>query len=256
VAYTKLGRAAYRSHLDLVRLLPRIFRRLELPMYYSQGFHPKPELSFGPALPLGVASQAEYVDVKLVETPGLDEQAIRARLCGASLEGITFRDARMLGANDAGLAKVIDSAEYAVGLPRTLLAARGLADDAALARHLEQKASEPLSVVRDMKGIKRSVDVSRYLAAVALGGVQQLTDAGVVGELAAFTFRLHVTGQGGARPSEVLEALFGAGELPARLVRTFMGRGSLDPLALEALRTQVHAVEEPCAELALDTSHG
>ena len=68
IAYTKLGRAAFRGHLDLVRLLPRIFRRLDLPMFYSQGFHPKPDMTFGPALPLGVASHTEYLDVKLIET--------------------------------------------------------------------------------------------------------------------------------------------------------------------------------------------
>jgi radical SAM family uncharacterized protein/radical SAM-linked protein len=244
VAYTKLGRAAYRSHLDLVRLLPRIFRRLELPMYYSQGFHPKPEMSFGPALPLGVASCAEYVDVKLVQAPGLDEAAIRARLCGASLEGITFRDARVLGPNDAGLAKVIDGAAYTVGLPRALLAERGIADDAALARHLSERRAAALEVTRDAKGIKRTIDVSRYLDTLEVGGAEALAGAGIVGDLAALTFRMHITGQGGARPSEVLEALFGAGELPARLVRTFMGRGALEPLALEALRAQVLAGDD------------
>jgi radical SAM family uncharacterized protein/radical SAM-linked protein len=249
VAYTKLGRAAYRSHLDLVRLLPRIFRRLELPLYYSQGFHPKPEMSFGPALPLGVASCAEYVDVKLVETPGLDEAAIRARLCGASLEGITFRDARVLGPNDAGLAKVIDRAVYAVGVPRTLLAARGIEDDAALARLLAERRSGALQVTRDAKGIKRNIDVSRYLEALELGGAERLAEAGVLGELAALTFSLHITGQGGARPSEVLEALFGESEPAARLVRTFMGRGALEPLALEALRAQVLTGDDDSTEL-------
>jgi radical SAM family uncharacterized protein/radical SAM-linked protein len=251
VAYTKLGRAAYRSHLDLVRLLPRIFRRLELPMYYSQGFHPKPEMSFGPALPLGVASSAEYVDVKLVEAAGIDEDAIRTRLCGASLEGITFRDARVLGPQDAGLAKVIDCAVYAVGVPRALLAERGLQDDAALTELLAARSAAALQVTRDAKGIQRRIDVSRYLQRLELGGSQQLAAAGIVGELAALTFQLQITGQGGARPSEVLEALFGAGELPARLLRTFMGRGTLEPLALEALRAQVPAAGDDRPELAV-----
>src|SRR5262249_18528842 len=62
--YEKLGRAAFGSHLDLVRLLPRLFRRLSLPLYYSLGFHPKPVMVFGPALSLGVLSLAEYVDLK------------------------------------------------------------------------------------------------------------------------------------------------------------------------------------------------
>jgi radical SAM family uncharacterized protein/radical SAM-linked protein len=254
IAYTKLGRAAYRSHLDLVRLLPRIFRRLELPMYYSQGFHPKPEMTFGPALPLGVASQAEYVDVKLAEAAGLSEETIRARLCGASLEGITFHDARVLGPNDAGVAKVIDRAEYVVGLPRALLAERGLDSDVALAHHLAEKLGTALRVTRDMKGIKRSIDVSRYLSQLQVGGAEQLAAAGVIGELAALTFQVHVTGQGGVRPTEVLEALFGDAELPARIVRVFMGRGPLEPLALEALRAQGLASDDERAEPAGDSA--
>ena len=57
--YTKLGRVAYLGHLDLVRHLPRIFRRAGLEIFYSVGFHPKPELSFGPALGLGIPSLGE-----------------------------------------------------------------------------------------------------------------------------------------------------------------------------------------------------
>jgi len=52
--YTKLGQAAYLAHLDLVRHLPRIFRRAGLDIAYSHGFHPKPGLCFGPALGLGL----------------------------------------------------------------------------------------------------------------------------------------------------------------------------------------------------------
>jgi radical SAM-linked protein len=260
IGYTKLGRAAYRSHLDLVRLLPRIFRRLDLPMYYSQGFHPKPEMTFGPALPLGVASQAEYVDVKLIEAPGITEESVRARLCGASLEGITFRDARVLGPNDGGVAKVIEAAEYVVGLPWTCLLPLGLGDDAALGAYLAQRLATPLTVVRDMKGIKRTIDVSFYLREVRAGeGRAQLEAAGIVGELAAFSFRVAVTGSGGVRPSEVLEALLHSdalltSDLPARIVRTFMGKGTLSPLALEALRAlQDTRVGAGAAEPEVDT---
>ncbi|MBP9015112.1 MAG: TIGR03936 family radical SAM-associated protein [Candidatus Atribacteria bacterium] len=53
------------SQLDLSRLWSRAFRRAELPVAYSQGFNPRPLLSFGPALPLGVESRAEYWDVSL-----------------------------------------------------------------------------------------------------------------------------------------------------------------------------------------------
>ena len=65
--YTKLGRVAFLGHLDLIRHLPRIFRRAGLEIFYSVGFHPKPDLSFGPALGLGIPSLGELLDVKLVD---------------------------------------------------------------------------------------------------------------------------------------------------------------------------------------------
>ncbi|HEX5659610.1 MAG TPA: TIGR03960 family B12-binding radical SAM protein [Polyangiales bacterium] len=236
IAYTKLGRTAFRSHLDLVRLLPRIFRRLDLPLYYSQGFHPKPEMMFGPALPLGVSSFAEYVDVKLVAT-GLDARTIHERLTGAELEGIAFTDAVMLEQADPPLSKAVDRADYVIGLPRASLDALGLPDEAALREHVAAQLAGPLTVVRDTKGIKRTIDVRHYLRAVEVGaGADQLARAGMHGGLAPIAIQMHVPQSGGARISEVIEALLGAAETSARVLRTFMGMGEHTPLALEVLR--------------------
>jgi radical SAM family uncharacterized protein/radical SAM-linked protein len=256
IGYTKLGRAAFRSHLDFVRLLPRMFRRLDLPMYYTQGFHPKPDMSFGPALPLGVASLSEYLDVKLPEATGLDEAAIRARIVGSALEDITFLDARVLGPNDGGVARVINRACYVVGMPESALEALGASRET-LAARVQARLADKLTVVRDVKGIKRTIDVSSYLTHAAIGeGHAELERAGIVGDLVPLAFQVRVAGQGGVKPSEVLEALLGTRELPLRVVRSFMGYGELTPLQLEPLRAQVAsereaeaaAAEEPAVE--------
>jgi hypothetical protein len=207
-------------------------------MFYSQGFHPKPDMTFGPALPLGVASHAEFVDVKLIETPGLDEQAIRERLLGASLESILFTDAAVLGPNDAGIGKVIDTARYAVGLPRAALDALGVRDAEGLRLLIDERRKGPLTVVRDAKGIKRTIQVGQYLRAVTVGaGAEALAQAGIAGDLVSFSIELAMMGQGGARPSEVLQVLLGDAEIPARLVRMFLGKGELSPMQLGELRT-------------------
>src|SRR4029077_18943155 len=86
--YTKLGRVAFLGHLDLVRHLPRIFRRAGFSLYYSEGFHPKPELSYGPALGLGIPSLGELVDVTLVDDVSPDE--LLRRLARVTLDGIEF----------------------------------------------------------------------------------------------------------------------------------------------------------------------
>ncbi|MBS7336102.1 MAG: TIGR03936 family radical SAM-associated protein [Eubacteriales bacterium] len=62
---TKGERVRFVSHLDIQRLLQRAFRRADIPLSYSQGFNPHPQLSFATALSTGYTSDAEWVDVKL-----------------------------------------------------------------------------------------------------------------------------------------------------------------------------------------------
>lgn len=63
--HRKMDRAAWISQLELQALLERSLRRAGLPLAFSQGFHPLPLLSFGRALPVGVASLAEWFVVTL-----------------------------------------------------------------------------------------------------------------------------------------------------------------------------------------------
>lgn len=64
----KLGDLKFISHLDWLRMIHRAVSRSHLPVAYSQGFNPKPKISFGPALPLFTESTGEYVDIELIET--------------------------------------------------------------------------------------------------------------------------------------------------------------------------------------------
>lgn len=57
----------YLSHLDIVRVFERAFRRAGLPISYTLGFNPRPKMSFTPALSVGITSSSEYVDVEFTE---------------------------------------------------------------------------------------------------------------------------------------------------------------------------------------------
>jgi radical SAM family uncharacterized protein/radical SAM-linked protein len=70
LTYTKLKEAAWLSHLELVSALYRSLRRSELPLAFSSGFHPLPRVSFHGALPVGVESLAETLDVELTAPVG------------------------------------------------------------------------------------------------------------------------------------------------------------------------------------------
>jgi radical SAM family uncharacterized protein/radical SAM-linked protein len=63
--FSKSGRAKHLGHLELTRLLLRAFRRARVPLVFSQGFHPLPRVSFGPPLPVGYESRAEFFDLQI-----------------------------------------------------------------------------------------------------------------------------------------------------------------------------------------------
>jgi len=264
LGFTKLGRSAFSSHLDLVRLLPRLLRRLELPIHYSQGFHPLPDLTFGPALSLGVASLTEYVDVKLRADADFDADALPLRLDAVSQDGVRFFGARLLGPHDASINKVVDEATYVAGLARSTLTELGLPDVAAMQARLDaRRAAGDLSVRRNVDGIGKKIDVGTYLLDAQAGvGAESLTEAGIAGELLPITLRLRILGGGAARATEALEALLGVPHVHARIVRTAL-RGTrtvvstdtaaeitrtFDPLDLEGLRRMHTRMAQALAE--------
>ncbi|MDR2753351.1 MAG: TIGR03936 family radical SAM-associated protein [Oscillospiraceae bacterium] len=86
VWFEKRGRAKYISHLDLMRAMSRAVRRAALPLWYTEGFHPHPYLSFPLPLPLGQEGLREALDLRLEQA--LPEAEIAARLGAALPEGI------------------------------------------------------------------------------------------------------------------------------------------------------------------------
>jgi radical SAM-linked protein len=65
LTFTKTGSLKYTGHLNLHRTLERTFRRAGLPLAYSQGFNPQPRMNLAEALPLGITSECEVMDVWL-----------------------------------------------------------------------------------------------------------------------------------------------------------------------------------------------
>ena len=65
VTLTKKGRAKYLSHLDMQRCMMRAVRRAGIDLWYTEGFNPRPYITFALPLPLGAESECEPVDIKL-----------------------------------------------------------------------------------------------------------------------------------------------------------------------------------------------
>ncbi|MFA5094471.1 MAG: TIGR03936 family radical SAM-associated protein [Candidatus Omnitrophota bacterium] len=90
VVFAKKGPMKYISHLDLQRLFQRAARRADLPLVMSQGFSPRPKMSFKRALKLGLESEAEEMSLQ-VHTGILPEDFIN-RLQAQLPEGIFLKN--------------------------------------------------------------------------------------------------------------------------------------------------------------------
>jgi radical SAM-linked protein len=98
--YTKRGRLRFTSHRDFQRAFERALRRAEVPMAYSAGFTPHPKVSYANAAPTGTGSEAEFLEIALVEAR--DPDKLRELLDESLPAGLDIIDA--VEARTSGLA--------------------------------------------------------------------------------------------------------------------------------------------------------
>ena len=94
LSFSKVDSACWLSHLELVSAFYRSLRRSQLPLSFSDGFHPLPRVSFHGALPVGVESLAETLDVALAAA--LDASVLVETLNQALPPGLRILEARAL----------------------------------------------------------------------------------------------------------------------------------------------------------------
>jgi radical SAM-linked protein len=112
IEYTREERVKYISHLDLMRAMQRAIRRAGIPIAYSQGFNPHPVMAFASALPVGVTSEREYMDIELSESVSMPE--LQEKLNNALPKGITVREAVIVDERIPSLMSLIERADYRV----------------------------------------------------------------------------------------------------------------------------------------------
>lgn len=84
--YAKRGRARFTSHRDFARAFERALRRAGVPMAFSSGFTPHPRISYANAVPTGVATEAEYLEIGVAER--CDADRLHAALNAALPDGL------------------------------------------------------------------------------------------------------------------------------------------------------------------------
>lgn len=90
--FEKTGNAVWISHLDLMRLFQRAFKRADLPLTHTHGFNPRPSVSIALPLSVGVESHCELLDFAL-DTENVDIASLPEKLNEKLIPGVRVREA-------------------------------------------------------------------------------------------------------------------------------------------------------------------
>lgn len=184
VRFTKLGKVRWTSHRDVARMWERACRRAGVPLSYTEGFSPRPKVSFGLALPTGHESLAEYLDLDVADD-AIDVASLPGRLTPALPVGIDVVAAAAVPPGADSLQHEVTSSTWSVEL--------GDHDDLS-DRIRDVLAADEIVVTRERKGRPVTDDIRPAIRSLDLEDDHTLT------------FELLVQ-QRGVRPAELLSVL-------------------------------------------------
>jgi len=136
VKFSKTDTMRYLSNREVITALLRAMRRVNVPLIYSEGFHPHPKTSFGPALPVGVEGLNEYFDIELpalMNTESRKSCSERISECGINLSefiskinaslphGLRTLTASPVNKNKKSLNELISFYEYKITIDKALI---------------------------------------------------------------------------------------------------------------------------------------
>ncbi len=165
IRFSKLGKVRFTSHRDTARIWERALRRAELPVAYSEGFSPRPRLSFGLALSTGHESLGEYLDVDLrpLEGSSTDLEVVHARLDPALPAGFAVQGATVVEPGTPSRQEAVTSCTWRMEV---------IADDpgevAGAVEHVH--AEDQLIVTPERKGRESTEDLRSALLDLSVVG--------------------------------------------------------------------------------------
>ena len=200
ITFSKTGSLRYTGHLDLQTVWERTARRAGLSLAYTHGFHPGPKIQIASALPLGIAGNAEIVDLWLDSHPGQAAET-KKRLQAGAPPGLTILQVGTVDEHGPALQTQVVSAEYRV----TLLEAASGSDLQVRLNSLLCAAALPRQR-RD-----KAYDLRPLIEELSLTPTPTLStpSGSAVGEEQSVQILMRLSARDGAtgRPEEVLDAL-------------------------------------------------
>jgi radical SAM-linked protein len=207
VRYAKTGRIRFTSHRDVVRMWERALRRSGLPVAWSEGFSPRPLVSFGLALPTGAESLAEYLDVVLEPLrggdagPAGDLAALARQLSDLVPEGLDVQAVATVPDGSGSLQEEVSSCSWK-------LEVHGLAAQELASRVERLLAAPNVLIRRERKGRTVYDDLRPSVLALAVADGSPSRPGALVTDLDAVGLHADLaTRPRGVRPRELLEGL-------------------------------------------------
>ena len=111
IAYKKGEQLRFTSHLDMIRIFSRAFRRANIPILMSKGYHTRMKIATGPPLSLGYTSRAEYIDVDIDGPIQRDFDQVINRFLPSGLQVV---ESKMIVGKSDSLNGVINLTKYEI----------------------------------------------------------------------------------------------------------------------------------------------
>lgn len=183
IQFGKLDTLRFIGHLDLAKTWERVLRRADVPLVYSKGFNPQPKMQLAAALPLGISSECELMDIWLQEP--VDVAKLPEQLNAVSPRGLITYRCWPVSPKSPALQMLTESAVYRFTL-------RDTGVDSNVQQHLDEFMTQE-HVLRERRG--KTYDLRELVYELRLEAPN------------TFIAHLALGSRGNARPDELLEAL-------------------------------------------------
>ena len=150
IRFRKCGAMLYISHLDMAKTVMRSIVRSGLPVYYSEGFNPKPKLVFGTPLSVGCGGEAEVLDIRLMKAVSNGE--ILERLRAVMPNGVEVTQVY----EQKGKLTEVKWAENVVEW-------HGIDPEDGLAEKIEKMFRAPVIMTKRSKSGEKEVDITTFI---------------------------------------------------------------------------------------------
>lgn len=218
IEFSKIGPITFISHLDLQKVMTRIFKRSGMETLHSEGYNIRALLSFGPALTLGISSLTEYFDVR-VPAEWTDFPAMMKKLQDHSEPGIIFKDITVINSKTPSIQDSAKAFTYFVPV-KTAAEIENVVS--------ELKSQEKILIQSYSKKEEKLLekDIRPMIIDIKTGDldlgetIMEIIDEVSPCRMPGIFITTHVNQGSGVRPSEIIELLNSRGLEVERPIKT------------------------------------